>query len=123
MWRGTLERVSLNVRVQHILFSAYWALAGTMLGGAIVSLGIISDDLTPFEFTILRALVIGMVAQAALFALVLTPVRMRSRFKNWTFSRSLVIMECVIVIPSVVMAAALLWMVCNPEIVRAIFSR
>lgn len=110
-WRRSLEPVPLSSCLRRALVCAYWTLAATMLGAAAASLAVATDDLSPFQFRILAGLVVGTVVQAALFAFVLTPVTMRGRFKNWTFVRALVVIECGVLIPSILLAGALLWMV------------
>ncbi len=121
-WRGSLERVPLVSRLRRALLGAYWALAATMLGSTVASLTVAADHLSPFQLRILVGLVIVTVPQAALFAFVLTPVAMGWRRRNSSFLRALLVTGCGIVIPSVLVAGVLLWVLANPERVAGAFS-
>ncbi len=122
-WRYSLERASFSSCLKRTLLFAYWNLAATLLGGIIASRAVVTDDVTPFQFRVLATLIVGMVPQAALFGFVLTPMTMRGRFKDWSFLRSVVVIECCVVIPSIFVAGCLLWMAMSPEKVGNAFAR
>ncbi len=121
-WRRSVDRLSLGLSVQRLLISGYWILVGTMVGGTIASLQVGGDDLSGHQFRTLTALVIGMVPQAGLLALVITPIAMQGRSRDWTFGRALVAIECGVVLPVSLLAGALCWLAANQEKVAQMFS-
>jgi len=93
-WYRALERSSLGSRLHTCLVISYWLLAGTMAAGCVVSLpilGVLSTESVDRE---LIALALCLVPQAALLAFVLTPIAIRGRYKEQSFAKALIVMEC-----------------------------
>ena len=103
-----MNGISMGSYGRRALVCAYWLLSFAILGDLLASLSIQSDDLTQAQFTILFVLAVGMMPQMALFALVVTPVAMRGRFKEYSFTRVLLFMEGCAVISIIMLAVALI---------------
>jgi hypothetical protein len=93
IWRRVVDRISMGSTLRRVLVTAYWLLTLTVLGDTIGSLIIPGNHLTKPQFNILIALAFGLMPQLALFALVVTPVTMRGKYKNYSVTRALIIME------------------------------
>jgi hypothetical protein len=85
---------------------AYWLLTFSILGDLFASLRIQNENLTATQFTILSLLAVGTLPQVALFALVITPVVMRGRFKTYSFTKALIFMEGCALVSIVILAIA-----------------
>jgi len=117
-----LDGKSLGLGVLRMLVSGYLVLAISMLAGALVSLTVVNDGLNQPQFSLI-GLVIALIPQGALFAFVFTPIAMRANSKEWSFKKSLIILECYALISSIVTVGLLLVVVFYPEWVTRAFSR
>jgi len=99
-WYAAVRRTLAERHLVYLLIAGYWILAATMLASVPVSLIVVDYDPAVLAHrTILVCLVVTLVLQAAIFGFVLTPVMKRDKFRDWPFSKVLIVTECAIVIP------------------------
>lgn len=111
-----MESISLGSSVHRSLVCSYWLLGFTLLADLIASLNIQNDDLTHAQFTVLLLLAVGTMLQVALVAFVATPVVMRGRFKTYSFTKAVIIMEFGAVISILLLALGLIWLLHDQRI-------
>ena len=122
-WRRDINRITMGFRMQRVLIVAYWVLAFAVVGDMLVSLSVPSHDLTTVQFRILLSLAVGMMPQMALFAFVATPITMRGRYQNYSFTRAFLFMEGCVVIAIIMLAVGLLFILRDRQSLLNVFMQ
>jgi hypothetical protein len=107
-WRRAMNKIAIRAGVRRVLVGAYWLLTFTMLVDVLASLIISGEELTQIQFKILLAVAVGLMPQIVLFALVITPVAMRGKYREYSFIRALMFIEGCAVIAIIMLAVALI---------------
>jgi hypothetical protein len=101
-WRRAVSSLPLGQHTRCALSWVFWILTASMLCGAVASGTLVSDDLTSPQLAVLTILMVASIPQTTLFAAVLVPLMMRGKVKNRSFTHCLAVLECAIVIPTIV---------------------
>lgn len=107
-WRRIVNSEVESTRSRCWLVTAYWLLAATLLGDLLSSLAILDNAWPQARLRTLMTLAFGTLAQLALFALVITPIVMRGKSQQYSFTRALIIMEGFAFISIIMLAVGLI---------------
>lgn len=107
-WRRITDSILIGSRGRCVLAGAYWILTFTIVGDMLACLSITDGNLTAVQFKVLLALALGMMPQLALLALVITPIAIRGKHKNYSFTRALIFIEGCAVVSMIMLAAWLI---------------
>lgn len=110
-WRKLSASLALNRRVNSFLVILYWGLFASLLCTMLLSITVWDyDGSSATQRRILYGLAIGMILQAAVFALVFTPILMYLRGNEREFSKTAVLAEFCFVPPVVMVVGFGLWL-------------
>jgi|ERR1043166_7189988 hypothetical protein len=107
-WHSVMRNIAIASPLRRTVICGYWVLACTILADIAVALGLQGQAQSQMELKLLLAVAFGTIPQVVLLALVVTPIAMRGRFKEYPFTRALLIMESCAAVAIVMLILALI---------------